>query len=280
LANVLPAVRDLSNLTHEAQAAAEVPPGAVCTRHQLNPDAPTPLLQFRDVVFHYPNSDNGLHGVSFDVPRGDITVLTGHSGAGKSTSADVALGLLPPAQGQLLLDGKELEPGDLQWWRSHVAYVPQETILVPGTLRDNLVWSTPGDVSDEECWRVLDDAAATFARAMPEGLDTVLGDRGLRLSGGERQRIAIARGLLRRPSLLVLDEATSSLDDQTEAAVLDLVNSLVPAVTVLVIAHRKSTVDAAHHVVRFDQGRVVETLTRVDRAVRLPAGRPATTPIG
>jgi ATP-binding cassette subfamily C protein len=262
LANSLPAVRELAELTSDARAAMEVPPDSVCDRPPLRRDTGSVLLGFRDVAYHYPNSGNGVHGITFDVPRGDITALTGASGAGKSTTADLALGLLPVEGGEILIDGEPLVPGDLEWWRRHVAYVPQETVLVPSSLRENLTWSVPGGATDEHCWAALDQAAAAFVRELPEGLDTVLGDRGIRLSGGERQRVAIARALLRNPALLVLDEATSSLDDTTETAVLGLMDSLVPAVTVLVIAHRKSTIDAAHHVVRFGDGRVLETISR------------------
>ena len=125
--------------------------------------------------------------------------------------------------------------------------------MVPGSLRENLTWSSGRDVADEALWQALDRAAAGFARELPDGLDTQLGDRGVRLSGGERQRVAIARALLRRPALLVLDEATSALDDATEAEVLGLMTSLAPAVTVLTIAHRQSTVEAADQVVRLDK---------------------------
>ncbi len=257
LANALPAVRDLTVLTAQAHAAVEIPPAGATARGAIDPASPEPLVEFRDVTFCYPDSSSGVHGISFDVSRGQITVLTGHSGSGKSTTADLALGLLEPEQGQILVDGEVLTSADLRWWRAHVAYVPQETVLIPGTLRENLSWSTEGPPADEQCWEALDRAAADFARSLPEGLDTMLGDRGVRVSGGERQRVAIARALLRNPTLLVLDEATSSLDDATEARVLDLMTSLVPAITVLVIAHRRSTVDAAHHVVRLEAGRVV-----------------------
>ena len=124
-------------------------------------------------------------------------------------------------------------------------------MLIPGTLRDNLAWSVAGTVSDAQCWESLDRACARFAHDLPDGLDTLLGERGTYLSGGERQRVAIARALLRHPRLLVLDEATSSLDDATEARVLELARSLTPAVTVVMVAHRLSTIKAADHVVRF-----------------------------
>ena len=260
LAYALPAVRDLAELTNAAREAVEVPVGISSTRGELgegsaqgDDDVPpdtaqaAPLLEFQGVTFTYPNSDSGVRNVWLTVPHGTVTVLTGASGAGKSTTADLALGLLTPDSGQILVDGEPLVPADLSWWRRHVAYVPQETVLVPGTLRDNLVWSVPGGASDDECRDALDRAAATFARTLPAGLDTLLGDRGLRLSGGERQRVAIARALLRSPTLLVLDEATSALDDHTESAVLDLVAGLTPEVTVLVIAHRGTTIQRAQH---------------------------------
>ena len=253
LANSLPAVGEVATLTAEARAACEVPPGAVTARGELGrvPDG-APLVEFRNVTFTYPSSGGGVRNLDVVVPRGQVTALTGPSGAGKSTTADLALGLLTPDEGVVLVGGETLDAGDLAWWRSHVAYVPQESLLLPGTLRDNLAWSTPHDVDDEALWAALDRAAAVFARRLPEGLDTAIGDRGVRLSGGERQRVAIARALLRRPDLLVLDEATSALDDVTEAAVLDTIASLTPAVTVLVIAHRRTTLDLADHVVRIE----------------------------
>ena len=255
LANSLPAVSDIATLTNEARAAVEVPaasgdhPRPTLGESGTPSSSGAPLLEFVDVSYTYPNSENGIRGVSFAVPRGQITALTGPSGSGKSTCADLALGLLEPAAGQVLVDGVPLTPADLPWWRDHVAYVPQETVLIPASLRENLIWSVAREVSDEECWAALDQAAADFAHSLPDGLDTLLGDRGIRLSGGERQRVAIARALLRRPTLIVLDEATSSLDDETEIAVVDMVRSLAPAVTVLAIAHRRSTVEAAHRAV-------------------------------
>jgi ATP-binding cassette subfamily C protein len=256
LANALPAVGDVVQLTGDARGAAEAPTGgATATRGNLTDDPTAPLLEFRNVTFRYVTSSGGVNGLSFVVPRGQITALAGPSGAGKSTTADLALGLLQPDSGEVLVAGEVLRSGDLPWWRRHIAYVPQETVLLAGTLRDNLVWSVRDEVSDEDCLVALERASAGFVHELPDGLDTLLGDRGVRLSGGERQRVAIARALLRQPDLLVLDEATSSLDDDTEAAVLDTVVGLVPAMTVLVIAHRRSTIELADHVVRIEAGR-------------------------
>ena len=256
LANSLPAVGDLVDLTSAAQAAREAPvEDGPAPQRALPDDTSIPILEFRNVTFRYASSGGGVQGLDMVVPRGGITAIAGPSGAGKSTAADLALGLLEPDAGDVLVGGEVLHASDLSWWRRHVAYVPQETVLMAGTLRDNLVWSVPHTVTDEACLAALDRAAAAFVRELPHGLDTLLGDRGVRLSGGERQRVAIARALLRNPALLVLDEATSSLDDETEAAVLDTIAGLVPAMTVLVIAHRRTTLDMAQHVVRIESGR-------------------------
>lgn len=256
LANSLPAVGDIRRLTDDARAAREAPAvaDAAGAPRPLAEGVDTPLVEFRKVSYTYPSSGRGVAGLDFVVPRGRVTALAGPSGAGKSTTADLALGLLAPDEGQVVVAGEPLRAEDLGWWRHHVAYVPQESLLLAGTLRDNLVWSTPRPVTDAECLDALARAAAHFVHRLPDGLDTVLGDRGVRLSGGERQRVAIARALLRRPELLVLDEATSSLDDETEAAVHDTIASLAPAVTVLVIAHRRTTLDLADHIVRIGVG--------------------------
>lgn len=249
LANSLPAVGDITRLAADAHRAVEVP-GSAGRSGDPHLDPSAPLVEFCDVSFAYPSSGGGVRNLDLVVPRGAITALSGVSGAGKSTTADLALGLLAPDSGEVRVGGQPLLSGDLAWWRGHVAYVPQESLLLPGTLRDNLAWSTPHAVTDAECLEALHRSVASFVDQFPEGLDTVLGDRGVRLSGGERQRVAIARALLRQPELLVLDEATSALDDDTEAAVLDTIANLVPAVTVLVIAHRRTTLDIADHVVR------------------------------
>jgi len=262
LANALPAVGDVTTLAAAARHAAEsnLPAGdpavgqSAVGQSAVGQGHRAPMVEFVGVAYTYPSSGGGISNVDLVVPRGAVTALTGPSGAGKSTTADVMLGLLWPDEGEVRVGGAPLVPAALGWWRSHVAYVPQESMLLPGTLRDNLVWSASHAVTDADCHQALKRAAADFVDALPDGLDTPLGDRGVRLSGGERQRIAIARALVRRPELLVLDEATSALDEATEAAVLDTLVSLAPAVTVVVIAHRRSTIDRADHVVELAGG--------------------------
>jgi len=255
LSNSLPAVGDLMTLTTEAESAVEVPLNIASTRASMSSQDSTPLVEFRNVTFTYAGTENGIFDLSFPIQRGQITVLTGTSGSGKSTSADIALGLLNPNSGTVLVNGEALLPQDLPWWRSHVAYVPQETIILPASLRENLTWSVPWEVSDDKCWVALDQAAAEFAHKLPNGLDTELGERGIRLSGGERQRVALARALLREPELLVLDEATSALDEPTEANVLGQLKSLTPQISLLVIAHRFSTVSIGDSIVKLEHGR-------------------------
>jgi len=248
LAISLAALGDIERLRRAADEHREAPHGAPAG--PLVPPRPDdPLVVFRDVAYAYPDGTRALHHLSLAVRSGAVTVLVGPSGSGKSTIVDLVLGLLTPQEGEVLVAGVPLTPDRLGDWRAGLGYVPQDTALLPGTLRENLSWSRGGDVSDDDCWEALDAAAATFARHLTDGLDTVLGDRGVRLSGGERQRVALARALIRRPELLILDEATSALDYDTEAAVLATVRGLCPATTVLLVTHRISAIAATDVVV-------------------------------
>ncbi len=249
LVNCLPAVGDLSRLTLAAVAQREAINCAGPPRRRERAHAP-PSVQLSEVTYAYPSDSDNVVRLDLRIASGKVTALAGPSGAGKSTAADLVLGLLRPSTGQVLVDGRPLGDEDLGWWRRQIGYVPQESVMVPGTLRENLIWSAGRAVTDDECRAALTQVSADFTLLLPHGLDTRLGDDGLRLSGGERQRISLARALLRRPRLVVLDEATSALDDATEATVLAWMRSLTPSATVLLVAHRKSSLLAADHVVR------------------------------
>lgn len=197
-----------------------------------------------------------LDGIDSVIPAGAITAVVGPSGAGKSTLVDVVLGLIVPDGGRVEIDGQPLAPERRRAWRASVSACPQDPFLFHDTVRANLLLARP-DAGESAVWDALEKAsAAAFVRALPQGLDTVAGDRGARFSGGERQRIALARALLRRPSLLVLDEATASLDGGTEAVVADTLASLRGSCTMLVVAHRPSTVRVADHVLFLENGRL------------------------
>ena len=196
-----------------------------------------------------------LRGVSLHIPAGEITAITGPSGAGKSTLADLMLGLLEPAAGAVLVDGVALTAANRRRWRRSCAYVPQDPYLFNDTIRANVQGARP-DASDADVRRALELAAADFVAALPQGLDTMAGDRGGRLSGGERQRIALAGALLAEPALLLLDEATSQLDAQTERRIVESLLSLRGRMTIVVVAHREALLAAADRVVTLDAGRV------------------------
>jgi ATP-binding cassette subfamily C protein len=172
--------------------------------------------------------------------------------------ADLLMGLLMPDAGEILIDGQPLQAQQIHSWRQSVAYVPQETFLFHDTVRANLLWTRP-QASDEELWQILRLAAAEqFVAELPDSLETVVGDRGVRLSGGERQRIALARALLCKPSLLILDEATSALDTEHERRIQQAIDSLHGELTIVVIAHRLSTVRHADKIAVMENGKIVE----------------------
>lgn len=241
---------------------------------------PTGAIILRGIGFVWPtrNDQPAIADVALTIQRRRTTALVGPSGAGKSTLAQIVLGLLVPTRGTVRV-GETLLGGEARRaWRSAAAYVPQDVFLLHDTVRANLAWAQP-DAGEAAMWQCLEDAAiADLVRALPNGLDTVLGDRGAAVSGGERQRLAIAQALLRRPELLVLDEATSHLDPDNERAVQEALRRLHGRVTVLLIAHRLSTVRDADHIVVLERGRVVEEGTwqalmqRTDGALRRLAG--------
>jgi ATP-binding cassette subfamily C protein len=211
-----------------------------------------------DLGFAYIAGEPVVAGVTLSIPAGQTVAIVGPSGAGKSTIADLVLGLVPPVSGRILIDGLALTPERLPAWSEQVAYVPQDPFLFHDTVRANLLWAAPS-ASETEMWNALKASAADFVTRLPGGLDTVVGDRGVLLSGGERQRIALARALLRQPRLLVLDEATSSLDAENEELIRTAIDRLHGRTAILVISHRLSTVRNADVIHVLEQGRVIES---------------------
>jgi ABC-type multidrug transport system fused ATPase/permease subunit len=216
-------------------------------------------LGFEDVTFRYrPGAPLALDGVTFEVSPGETLAIVGASGAGKTTIASLLLRFFDPQTGRVSIgatDLRELEPEDV---RRRVALVPQDTFLFHATVRDNLLLAAPG-ADEETVSRAARSAnAEAFIRALPQGFDTIVGERGLRLSGGERQRIAIARALLKDAPILVLDEATSNVDVAAEAEIQASLERLRRGRTTLVIAHRLSTVRDADRILVIDGGRIVE----------------------
>jgi ATP-binding cassette subfamily C protein len=247
----LPAFENLMTIYRECVANAEVPGAA----------GPPPLaheIRLERVGFRYEAlRPMVLEDLSLTIAAGKVTAIVGSSGAGKSTVADLVNGLLSPLTGRVLVDGAELTPQSARAWRRHVGYVAQDTVLFHDTVRANLRWAKP-DASEQEMRESLSLAAAEFVFELPQGLDTTVGDRGMLLSHGQRQRIALARALLRKPGLLILDEATSSLDLDNEKRILDAIEQLQGRTTVLLIAHRVSAIQRAQMIYVIDNGGVAE----------------------
>lgn len=218
-------------------------------------------IRFENVTLRFNDDALGevLKAASFMIPAGRITAMIGPSGSGKSTIADLVMGLLEPSEGSVTVDGTALGAENRRSWRDQIAYVPQEVFLLHDTIATNLAVARPW-ATESEMWEALDAAGAGgFARLLPDRLQTVVGDRGIRLSGGERQRIALARGLLRHPTLLILDEATSALDWENQRLIARSIEQLRGTMTIITIAHRPSMIAFADWVVAIEDGRIIET---------------------
>ena len=197
--------------------------------------------------------------MSLKVQANRITSLIGASGAGKSTLVDLILGFQEIGAGTILVDGKRIEDVDMRAWRSMIGYVPQELFLFHDTIRRNITLGAP-NISESHLNDCLKAAgAASFVAEMPDGLDTVVGERGSKISGGQRQRIALARALLMRPELLILDEPTTALDPQTEAQNCATLKFLGKGLTILAISHQSAVADISDTVYRIEAGKVFET---------------------
>jgi ABC-type multidrug transport system fused ATPase/permease subunit len=252
-AGLLPAYRATNEFVAEIEKRKETP-ATSAERARFRES-----LELRDVGFSYreETGERQLDGVSFALPFGRVAAAVGPSGSGKSTLADVMAGLLDPQSGEILVDGVPLTPENKAAWRRSISYVPQEPFLFFDSVRENLAWAHPE--ADEEAMRralalggVLD-----VVERLPRGLNEPIGEEGASLSGGERRRIALARGLLRDPDLLILDEATVSMDFESERRVAETLERLRGATTVLIIAHQLNAIRSADYILEMDRGRVV-----------------------
>lgn len=252
--NALPAFAGVMELQARCEAAAEPKAGTA------DPVNLQEALRFEEVSFAYgEGSPPAIRDLDLYIPAGLTTAIVGPSGAGKSTIADLTIGLISPSLGHLLVDHTPLTPHRMRSWRDQIGYVAQDTFLFNDTIRANLLWACPS-ANDKQIVRALELAAAhEFVLGLPEGMETVVGDRGVRLSGGERQRLALARALLREPSLLILDEATSALDTENERRIQGAIEELHGHTTILMITHRLSTIRGADVIHVVEGGRVVES---------------------
>lgn len=215
-------------------------------------------IRLEDITYKYPNTEKLIFDhAEMEIPIGASVGIVGVTGSGKTTIVDVLLGLLQMESGRILADGVDVS-GHYEAWLKNIGYIPQTIFMIDDSIRKNVAFGVPEEEIDEEkVWRALEEAALDdFVRSLPEGLNTGIGERGIRISGGQRQRISIARALYEDPEVLVLDEATSALDNDTEAAIMDSINRLHGKKTLVIIAHRLQTIEKCDMVYRVADGRI------------------------
>lgn len=218
-------------------------------------------IELKDIVYAYPNTDTLIFDhADMEIPYGKSIGIMGPSGAGKSTIVDILLGLLKVHEGQILCDGDNVLE-NYPAWLAQIGYIPQSIYLVDEPIRNNIAFGIADDeIDDNRIWQVLEEAQLKeFIQTLPEGLDTTIGDRGVRLSGGQRQRLGIARALYHNPEILVFDEATSALDNETEAAVMEAINSFHGKKTMVIIAHRLNTIEKCDMIYKVEGGKITQT---------------------
>lgn len=216
-------------------------------------------ITLKDITYAYPNSDKLIFDhADMEIPIGKAVGIVGTTGAGKSTVVDILLGLLKMQGGTVFADDRDIN-SDYYGWLKNVGYIPQMIFMLDDTIRRNVAFGVPDDqISEERVWEVLKEAQLDeFIKTLPEGLDTSIGERGIRLSGGQRQRIGIARSLYNDPDVLIMDEATSALDNETEAAIIESINRLHGKKTLVIIAHRLQTIENCDMIYRVEDGKVL-----------------------
>lgn len=216
-------------------------------------------IRVEDMTFCYPDTEDAvLSHINVTIPKNKSVAFIGPSGAGKTTMVDLILGVLHPQEGRITVDGKNINES-YRGWHDKIGYIPQTIYMLDDTIRNNIAFGQVDDVDDEDIWTALRQAQLDeFVASLEDGLDTMIGEAGVRLSGGQRQRIGIARALYRKPEVLVLDEATSALDTETEAAVMEAINNLQGKMTMLIIAHRLSTIENCDVVYQVENGSVTQ----------------------
>ena len=259
LAHALPAYEKVREL--QAELAGHAREGPALSAVSALPEG---AIIFDDVSFTYPRSTDetedtspcGVSGLSFAIAPGEVLGIGGPSGAGKTTLADLLAGLFPPQSGTIRIGGKPLDNSVLMQWRASIGYVSQDPFLFHDTIRRNVAWGAP-ESSESEIWGALSVVGAdVFVRRLENGLDTVVGERGTLVSGGERQRIALARAILRKPRLLVLDEATSAIDVASERTIMANLLALTPRPTIVMIAHRSESLSCCERTIWLEDGRL------------------------
>ncbi|WEK54920.1 MAG: ABC transporter ATP-binding protein [Candidatus Cohnella colombiensis] len=259
IASIIPSFQSIIKLQEDCKAAVELNISDTPIQEQETL-AFEKVIECREVWYRYNRQETqyALQDINLHIPANQMTAIIGRSGAGKSTLIDILMGLVTPESGQIMIDGVELTADRLLSWRRLISYVPQDPFLFHTSTRENLLLVKP-DASDEELWEALEFArCAEFIRKLPQGLDTLIGDRGIRLSGGERQRLVLARAILPRPAILVLDEATSALDVENETKIQEALDRLKGKMTLIVIAHRLSTIQNADQVIVMEQGTIIQ----------------------
>ncbi len=215
-------------------------------------------IELKNIDYRYPQGNRDvLSGANLQIKKGTSVGIVGASGSGKTTAVDVMLGLLKPKDGGVFADGLNIEE-DMDGWLLNIGYIPQTIFMLDGTIKENVAFGLEkSEIDEEQVWNALHEAAIDdYVRMLPDGLETEIGERGIRLSGGQRQRLGIARALYRNPSILVFDEATSALDNETESIIMDSIHHLYGSKTMIIIAHRLSTIKDCDEVYRVENGKI------------------------
>lgn len=255
ISSTLPAFKSIMKIESEAKGYKED-----YSLENIMPIVIEQKLECHGLFFRYnkTEAEYTLQNINIAIPANRMTAIVGPSGAGKSTLIDLMMGLMLPDVGEIIVDGEKLSRQDLIGLRKSISYVSQDPFLFNGSIKENMLLVDP-KASDQQIWESLEfSAAADFVIKLPQNIDTIIGDRGIRLSGGERQRLVLARAILRKPSILILDEATSALDNDTESKIQKAIETLQGRMTIIVIAHRLSTIRNADQVIVLEKGKILQ----------------------